>query len=211
MKNVLLLCLGFFVLLIAPVYAQNGVEPDFMIRLVVIQTAVMAVLFGGFLWVIVRGIDKIMSHQQTSADFAEQEQALKKREVAVVINMIQSEIEANLSKIEAYITIYNEMLAEIHKNPKTPRYKKMGDILQKQPALQRTVFESNADKIQVLDEKTASRIIHFYARIKTEPDYENIEPAEDVADVIAKIEDMIDYAEKLKTIAEAILNGFDGS
>lgn len=206
----LALYFGVLFLPFSAAFAQvsPAIQMTDIVTIAIIQTVFLSLIFGGFLWVIVRGIDKILDYQKNISDLGDKEQQLKTREMKVMTTMIESELKANLSKINAHITIYKEMLSELQRNTKAARYQKMGDIYQKQPALQRTIFETNAHHLQILGEQLASRIIHFYARIKTEPDFENIEPTQSPDSVIIILEKIIENGIKLELQAQGILEDF---
>ena len=168
---------------------------------------VLLVQVGVFV-IIYRSLDKIGRAQELSKEMLGRERKIKDKERAVVINMLGSEIKGNKSKIEAYIVVYDEMLADMKNPQRQPKYKKAGDIVQKQPSLDRAVFERNTDKLGVLGDELASQVIHFYARIKTDPDYTNLDPATPLDDAIMMVEKGLNSARRMERAADDLVDAF---
>ncbi|MEZ5919531.1 MAG: hypothetical protein R3D66_06470 [Alphaproteobacteria bacterium] len=122
--------------------------------------------------------------------------------------MLDSELKSNKAKIEAYLVVYREMLQALENPERTPKYKKAGDIVQRQPALDRVVFDRNTDKLDILGDRLSSEIIHFYARIKSKPDYINIEPDMALEEVTGIVQKAIQNAERMNKIAENLIDLF---
>ncbi len=122
--------------------------------------------------------------------------------------MLEAELKANKSKIEAYLVIYKEMLTSLQDSKREPEYKKAGDIVQLQPALDRSVFDGNTDKMDLLGRRLASAVIHFYARIKTNPDYVNLEPEAPLDEVLERVEKAVKNAEFLDKQLGKLIDAF---
>ena len=168
---------------------------------------VLLVQVGVFV-IIYRSLDKIGRAQELSTEMLGRERKIKDKEREVVINMLGSEIKGNKSKIEAYIVVYDEMLADMKNPQRQPKYKKAGDIVQKQPSLDRAVFDRNTDKLGVLGDELASQVIHFYARIKTDPDYTNLDPATPLDDAIMMVEKGLNSARRMERAADDLVEAF---
>jgi len=145
--------------------------------------------------------------QETLQNF-NKEQILREKEKQVVASMLCSEVAENKSKVEAYLTIYEEMLSDLKDPLKTPKYKTSGDIVQKQPALDRSIFDNNASKMDLFERNMASKIVHFYARVKTAPEYVNIDSHSERDDVAAIIQEVVARAQKIDELGEGLLMEF---
>lgn len=164
--------------------------------------------FAALSMAIMRGFQRVTDAQQKSMDMMARERALRKKEREIFATMLDSEIKANKSKIEAYLVVYDEMLKALRDPDKTPRYKKAGDIVQLQPSLDRSVFDRNTDKLDILGNRLSSEVIHFYARIKNSPDYENLEPDMPLDKVVAIVEKVYNNAERLNQISDHLIDLF---
>lgn len=184
----------------------NGSWP---IILAIILFVMILAAFGVLSMVIMRGFEKVIEAQNRNIDMLGRERKLKNKERAVVASMLDSEIKANKSKIEAYLVVYEEMLADMKNPQRQPKYKKAGDILQSQPALERAVFDRNTDKLDVLGDHLSSQVIHFYARIKTKPDYINLEPSMSLDEAVGLVDGGIQKARRMNKIADGLVDAFD--
>ncbi|MGH1456182.1 MAG: hypothetical protein ACRBDI_05330 [Alphaproteobacteria bacterium] len=159
---------------------------------------------------IMRGFGHVVSMQNQSMDLAAKERDLREREKNVIASMIHAEIRENKPKIDAYLTVYEEMLREVSGGD-TPQFMKTGEVVQKQPAVGRSVFDGNTGKLDRLGSRMASEIIHYYARIKTTPDYVEIKPDTPVEKVHDIIQNSVDHARKLEVISTNLLESFCNS
>ena len=80
-----------------------------------------------------------------------------------------------------------------------------------QPGLERSVFDRNADKLQNLGNELSSQVIHFYARIKTKPDYVNLEPSMPLEDVVKTVEESLAQAKRLDEVVTELIGAFEKS
>jgi endonuclease YncB( thermonuclease family) len=173
--------------------------------------ALFTVIVGAFTFLsikIMRGFQKVIDAQNDNVQMMSRERKLRDKERSIVAVMLDSELKANKSKIEAYIVVYEEMMRGLKDPIRTPKYKKAGDIIQRQPALDRSVFDRNTDKIDVLGRRLASELIHFFARIKTNPEYTNVEPDANIEDVIQMVEESLEGARRLNKLADHLLESF---
>ncbi|MCC7304680.1 MAG: hypothetical protein IT558_00305 [Alphaproteobacteria bacterium] len=161
--------------------------------------------------IIMRGFQKVIAAQNQNVDMMTKERKLRDRERSVVAGMLDSELKANKAKIEAYCVVYEEVLQSLKDPDKVPRYRKTGDIIQKQPALHREVFDRNTDKLDILGGKLSSELIHFYARIKTSPDYANLDPDTDLETALDIVETALRGAKRLDELAARLIKSFSES
>ena len=157
---------------------------------------------------IMRGFQKVTDAQHQSMDMMARERELRDKEREIFATMLDSEIKANKSKIEAYLVVYDEMLKDLNDTDKTPKYKKAGDIVQVQPSMDRSVFDRNTDKLDILGDQLSSEVIHFYARIKTNPDYVNLEPDMAVEEAVSIVEKAYQGAQRLNKISDRLIDLF---
>jgi endonuclease YncB( thermonuclease family) len=168
----------------------------------------LVVALAGLSFIVMRGFQKMTDAQKQNVEMAGRERDVRAKEQAVVGVMLDSELKANKAKIEAYIAVYEEMLRGLRDPDRPPKYKKSGDIIQKQPALERSVFVRNTDKLEMLGGRLSSALVHFYARIKSNPEYITIEPQMPLDEVIATLEKCLARANRLSDLADDLLNNF---
>ncbi len=161
--------------------------------------------------IIMRGFQKVIDAQTDNINVMIKERKLRDQERNVVAVMLDSELKSNKAKIEAYLAVYEEMHKSMSDPDRPPKYKKAGDIVQKQPALSRAVFDRNTDKLDILGSRLSSELVHFYARIKSNPEYANLEPEMDLAEALKLVEDALKNARRLDMLAGSILDAFAAS
>lgn len=165
-------------------------------------------VFGAFAvlaFLIMRGFRKVIDAQKQSLELLSRHRKLREKERAVVAVMLDTEMKGNKAKIEAYRAVYEEMLAALKDPDKPKKYRKSGDIIQKQPALSRAVFDRNTDKLEMLGDRLSSQIVHFYARVKSVPDYINLEAGATTGEAVALIESALKNAAQMNKIIDGIL------
>lgn len=183
-------------------------EGSWMLAFGFILFIAILIAFAVLTLLIMRGFQKVIAAQNDNMQAMAQERKLRDKERGIVAFMLESELKGNKSKIEAFLVVYEEMLRGLQDEERTPRYKRAGDIVQKQPALDRSVFDRNTDKLDILGRRLSSEIIHFYARIKTAPEYMNLEPNTDVKDAVKLLENVVKNAQRLNQIADHLLDSF---
>ncbi|MCF8495437.1 MAG: hypothetical protein K9G62_02085 [Alphaproteobacteria bacterium] len=161
--------------------------------------------------VIMRGFRHVIQAQNDNLDMMKRERRLRDKERSIIASMIETEMKANKSKIEAYLAVYEEMLLSLKNAGDSPRYRKTGDIIQKQPLLSRSVFDRNTDKLDILGRTLSSELIHFYARIKTNPEYVNIEPDMGLKEAEGILESVLEKTRRLNEIADQLIDNFEKS
>lgn len=161
--------------------------------------------------IIMRGFRQVIEAQNNNIDMMAKERKLKDKERSIVATMLDSELKANKSKLEAYLVVYEEMLSALKDPEKQPKYKKSGDIVQMQPVLSRAIFDRNNDKLDVMGRRLSSELIHFYARIKTNPDYQNLEPDMALEEAVELVEGAVSSARRMNDLADRLLQSFEES
>ena len=165
-------------------------------------------IFSVVCFFIMQGFKKVSEAQTANTDMLARERALRDKERDIFLTMLDSEIKNNKSKIEAYIVVYDEMLRTLQDPDKPPLYKKAGDLIQAQPALDRGIFDRNTDKLDILGEELSSQVIHFYARIKSKPNYINLEPEMQVDEVVDIVDKAVKKAQRLSQTADRLIDLF---
>lgn len=173
-----------------------------------VLVGILIIALLGITFFILRGFRAVVDVQNQSMDLASKERVLREKEKFVIASMINAEVKTNKSKIEAYLLMYEELLKDLKDKTREPKYKKSGDIIQRQPALSRAVFDGNTAKLDMMGSQAASDIIHYYARIKTVPDYIELEPDAPVSEAVALVESAVEGAKKLDTISDRVLDRF---
>lgn len=184
------------------------------ILMIVLGSILFLCIIGVFAYLsltIMRGFQKVIDAQNDNMEMMTKERKLREQERTVVAVMLDSELKANKAKIEAYLAVYEEMLRSMSNSDRTPKYKKAGDIVQKQPALARGVFDRNTDKLDVLGGRLSSELVHFYARIKSKPEYENLEPEMQLEEALAIVQKAVDNAKRMDKLVSKILDIFTAS
>ena len=157
--------------------------------------------------VIVIMTQKLVNSHERTANAITKDKKLKERERYIVASLLDAEIKANKSKIEAFLSIYQEMMNSLSdETAGEPKYKTAGDMVQEQPQLTRTVFDANVKKLEVLGHRVASDMSHFYARIKTNPDYHNLEPSTPIEEARQIVKSAVENAQLLNEKAELLID-----
>lgn len=187
----------------------GGISADWLLMAGFVVFGAMIAVFAILALIIMKGFHKITDAQERNLELSGRERHLRDKERSIIAKMLDSEIKANKSKIEAYLLVYEEMLNSLKDPDRQPKYKKAGDIVQKQPVLNRSVFDRNTDKLDVLGDDLSSEVVHFYARIKTKPDYVNLEPETPLSEAISILEEAVKHAQKLNKIANGLIDSFN--
>lgn len=165
-------------------------------------------LLAFFVWKGFRNIEKVQEREfETNR---RKEAALLAREKLVLATSLEGELMENKSKIEAFLTIYQELLNDLKNPESTPKYQDAGDLIHEHPALSRTVFEMNVDKFSLLDLKLASDLSKLYTQIKSESKYQNMDPTMPLADATEMVEKVIHDAEALLPHIDYIIEQLHG-
>lgn len=191
--------------------AQNDSGGTFMYGFGFVLLLCIIGAFAALSIIVIRGFQKVIDAQNQNVEMVSRERDLRDKERAIVAVMLDSELKANKAKIEAYKAVYEEMLRGLKDPDRSPKYKKSGDIIQKQPALERSVFVRNTDKLDMLGGRLSSALVHFYARVKSNPEYITLEPQTPLDDAIALLEKALAKAERLNDLADDLLEAFSNS
>ncbi|MCK5518929.1 MAG: thermonuclease family protein [Alphaproteobacteria bacterium] len=103
------------------------------------------------------------------------ESMLLTRERYVLISTLEVEMSENRNSIEAFLTVYDDMLKNMTCPDEKPKYQMAGDIVQKHPPLSKSIFEANVAKLSILDMHLAGQISKLYMSMPKEQEYITIE------------------------------------
>jgi len=103
------------------------------------------------------------------------ESMLLTRERYVLVSTLEGEMIENRNRIEAFLTVYGDMLKNMTCPDEEPKYQKAGDIIQKHPSLSKAIFEANVTKLSILDMHLTGQISKFYTSMPQEQEYITIE------------------------------------
>lgn len=160
-----------------------------MAVLLLVLLPFLATVVLGF--IIVRSVGKLEQYKSEDAkNRYSKEQDLFRQEKRLILKKIEGEVLENKSRVEAFLTVYMEMLSNIKDPEVTPQYQKSGDIVSLQPNFERNVFDENVNKLSSLDMRLASDLGQFYTRLGGQADYidlDNSTPREEAISIIDKI------------------------
>lgn len=154
------------------------------------------------------GFGRLISMQKNQiAKANKDERDLKAREKFVVASSLEGEVTANKSKVEAFVSIYKELLRDMRNPNKVPKYQQTGDIIHEKPALVRMVYDANINKLEMLGPSLACLLSKLYAEVETNPKYTSLEPDVPLKEAESKVENIIIEAEKMIPHMDKILSG----
>ncbi len=189
----------------------DNLRPDMKKNLFTILTIIgVGPLFGLLIVALIMfmGFGRLIRMQKSQmAKTSKDEKELKEREKFVLASSLEGEIQANKSKVEAFVTIYKELLKDIRNPNKTPKYQQTGDIIHEKPALMRMVYDANIDKIALLGPNVAGLLSKIYSEVEVSPKYQTIEPDVPLKDAEAIVEHIVVSAEKFLPSMDKVLSG----
>ncbi len=133
------------------------------------------------------------------------EAALETRERQVLVSTLEGELQENKNRIEAFLVIYGDMLQSLQNKNETPKYQQVGDIVQKHPGYSKTIFDSNVNKLSLLDIKLAGQVSKLYTVIPKDQEYINLDPNVPLETAIKLVEKVMQDAENLLPPINAVL------
>lgn len=121
---------------------------------------------------------------------------LREQERFVVASMIEGELSANKGKLEAFIIIYKDLLKSLRQS-KDRNYQVHGEIVHDAPLLQRIVYESNINRLNLLGSSIAGEVVGLYGHIQSDPQYTTLNAAVPMDEAILKVQKVVSDAEAL--------------
>ncbi len=123
--------------------------------------------------------------------FIERDEKMRDREKYVLAAMLESELNSNKVKVDAFLVVYEEMLKALRDPNKSHKYKQTGEIVHEQPLLNRNVYDSKMDKMDLLEPQLAADLADLYSKINPNPEYITLEPTTPVEEAIYHVEKVI--------------------
>ncbi len=153
----------------------------------------MAMLILGF--IVVRSISRLERHQSSQANtHYAKERDLYNKEKKLILQKVETELLENKSRVEAFLTVYQEMLSSIKDAENTPQYQRSGDTVSLQPNFSRIIFNENVSKLSSLDMKLSSELNQFYRDLGDEPEYVELDPSTPREDAIGMVDKIVSKA-----------------
>lgn len=134
--------------------------------------------------------------RETISDSDMRKRELREQERFVVASMIENELSANKGKLEAFIIIYNDLLKSLRQS-KDHRYQVSGEIVHDAPLLERSVFENNIKRLELLGASMAGEIVGIYGHIQSNPNYTTLDASVPLDEAILKVQKVVTDAESL--------------
>lgn len=139
---------------------------------------------------------------QIVTDDRKREDDLKSREKLVIAAAIEGELSANQAKLQAFLTVYQEMLRNLKEPTRAPKYKQPGEIIHEKPALSRTIFEAYADKLMLLGDNMTRELARIYTEIETDPPYKTLSDNLSTDQTIHIVERIVENAQNMNAPME---------
>lgn len=133
------------------------------------------------------------------------ENALADRERSVLVSMLEGELVENKNKIDAFLTIYGDMLRSLKDLSETPKYQQVGDIVQRYPSYSHVVFDANANKLSSLGLQVAGKVSKLYAALPRTQEYINLDPEVPLETAIKLVEKTVTEAQDLQAPLDTLI------
>lgn len=164
----------------------------------------LAIIFGPLFGLLVialvarQSLRAMSENQLRELEQAHQKElTLQSREREVLLTTLEGELTENKNKIEAFLVIYGDMLRSLQDTGEEPKYMQVGDIVQKHPIFNKTVFEGSVDKLSLLDITLAGRLSKFYAALPKEAEYINLDQSVPLDTAVKLVEKVLQDVESL--------------
>jgi endonuclease YncB( thermonuclease family) len=171
-----------------------------------------ALIFGPLLGLLIiaglthRGLRAISeAHAREFEQEHLKETALEARERQVLVTTMEGELVENKNKIEAFLVIYNDTLRTLKDTSETPKYQQVGDIIQKHPSFNKTVFEASVNRLSLLNVTLAGHISKLYSSLPKEAEYINLDPNVPLDTAIMLVEKVMKDASDILPQIEAVI------
>lgn len=182
-----------------------------MVMLIGVPTTgfiIMAILIWAML-------QKVVTAQKMEFSRArKKDTALAEREKGVLVSILEAELLENKNKIDAFLSIYTEMLRALRDISEAPKYQQVGDIVQKHPSFSHVVFDANVNKLSVLGIQLAGRVSKLYSALPRSQEYITLDPNVPLETAVKLVEKVVGEAKELvqpiNTILAEMQNAEDG-
>ncbi|HBH26640.1 MAG TPA: hypothetical protein DDX54_04485 [Rhodospirillaceae bacterium] len=157
----------------------------------------------------------LMSRRLTRLDAAMRETSrllvrkaeVERQERGILAAMLEAELRANKTKIDAFLIIYEEQLERLRASEGSgvSHGRRAGDVIHKRPALQRTVFDRVRLRLVLLGPDLARALRSLYAGVEVETEYIDISPTTPAAEVSQALESALGHCRALDTQIQKVL------
>lgn len=183
---------------------KDKLSPGLLIGLLVGVPSVGFVLMGLLMWAMLQ--KQATAQKMEFARARKKESALQDREKSVLVSILEGELTENKNKVEAFLSIYSDMLHSLRDLSETPKYQLVGDIIQRHPSFSHVVFDSNVNKLSVLGIQLAGRVSKLYAALPRTQEYINLDPNVPLETAIKLVEKTVEDAKTLADPITTVLN-----
>jgi len=146
--------------------------------------------------VVSRGFRRIKVEQETG-DARAKEKDLLLREKALLAVSLEHELQDNKSKVEAFLSVYNEKLKILRDPSIENKYQQSGDMIGSAPVLNKTCFEDNADNLSVFGMRMSAEIAKVYGYLDSDPPYINLDVTMELSEAIKTVDQVVAHAQSL--------------
>lgn len=165
----------------------------------------LAMLILGF--IIVRSISRLEKYQSSQAtSHYTKERGLYQQEKNLILKNLEAELKENKSRVEAFLTVYMEMLSNIKDPEVTPQYQKSGDIVSLQPNFAHDIFEEHINTLSSLDMKLSAELNRFYKMLGSDPDYIDLDPSTPREEAISIVDKIVSEAREYLPLFDQMLD-----
>jgi endonuclease YncB( thermonuclease family) len=173
----------------------------------------VALIFGPLIGLMIialvarQSLRAMSENQLRELEHAHQKEVmLQSREREVLLTTLEGELTENKNKIEAFLVIYGDMLRSLRDTAEEPKYMQVGDIVQKHPIFNKTVFEGSVDKLSLLDITLAGRLSKFYASLPKEAEYINLDQSVPLDTAVKLVEKVLSDVESMLPAISALVS-----
>lgn len=148
------------------------------------------------------------NHSRAKQQVKDEETSRKKEKYSLAL-AFADELSENRLKCETFITIYTELLRDLRDLDRRASYEETGDFIHRHPSLDRTLFEENKEKIDILGTSLSHNIQEIYQHIFFEPEYITLEAGLPRVQALLLVEKVLDDAQKIINPIDPVMAGLN--
>lgn len=182
---------------------KNELSPGMLMTLLIGVPLVGFTCMAILMWVL---LQRMATSQRMEFERArKKENALAERERSVLVSMLEGELSENKNKVDAFLTIYGDMLRSLKDLSETPKYQQVGDIVQRYPSFSHIVFDANVNKLSSLGLQVAGKVSKLYAALPRTQEYINLDPEVPLETAIKLVEKTVTEAQDLQAPLDTLI------
>lgn len=171
-------------------------QSDVLAPLVIFGGMLLGFLFNAVL--IMRFMGRVSQNQSSENQQVERKEAmLQMRERQVLVTTLEGELVENKNKIEAFLSLYGDMLRNLQDPAHGAKYQMVGETIQKHPGYSKTVFEANVSNLSLLDIKLAGHLSKLYSAMPKEQEYITLDQSVPIETAVKLVEKVLEDAQEL--------------